>query len=257
MNYLVNYSDENFQAAQKYNSKTALGIGEFDHVFECGPQSIDPIFHKRNESILTLSRGGGYWLWKPYIIRKCLDQVNLNDILIYSDSGAFFKSSSKPLTELPLTHNQDVIPFELELIESNWTKRDAFVFMGCDELGFDKTRQRLASFIVIRKSEFSIHFFDQYLAYCENKNILTDLENISGLPNYDGFKDHRHDQSVFSLLTKKYSLPAFRDPSQWGNPRINEYENSQYDQIVEHTRSKAPKEARLLYRIKRKIFPRK
>ena len=30
-----------------------------------------------------------------------------------------------------------------------------------------------------------------------------------GFPNYDSFKDNRHDQSVLSLLVKKYHLTDF------------------------------------------------
>ncbi len=38
-----------------------------------------------------------------------------------------------------------------------------------------------------------------------------------GLPNYEGFIDNRHDQTVLSLLAKKWGIIPFRDPSQWGN----------------------------------------
>ena len=257
MFYMVNYADEKFKGAQKYNSKTALDVGAFDHVFEYGPELIDPVFASRHRRILSMPRGGGYWLWKPYFVRKCLDLIADGEILVYSDSGAHFRTSAKPLANLPIQFGQDVIPFELELNEGVWTKRDAFVLMECEGRGFEHSRQRLASFIVVRKSAFSIEFLDKYLDYCTDERILTDAENVCGLPNFDGFIEHRHDQSVFSLLTKKYGLKAFRDPSQWGNSRVAEYQNSSYGQIVWHTRSRNPKEAKLLYRVKRFLFPRR
>ena len=34
-----------------------------------------------------VTRGGGYWIWKPYIISKMLEQINENDILVYIDAG--------------------------------------------------------------------------------------------------------------------------------------------------------------------------
>jgi hypothetical protein len=257
MLYLVNYADEKFKSAQRYNSRTALTHGGFDHVFECDPAGIDPAFAQENHAILSLPRGGGYWLWKPYFIRKFLAQMEEGQVLVYSDAGSYFRSSAKPLAILPDQFKQDVIPFELELFESAWTKRDAFVLMDCDGQDYEKSRQRLASFIVVRKSAFSIEFFDRYLAYCTDSRILTDADNVCGLPNFDDFTEHRHDQSVFSLLSKSYGLQAFRDPSQWGNSRLAEYVNSDYGQVIEHTRSKNPKEAKLFYRIKRMILPRK
>src|SRR3989338_10956210 len=40
-----------------------------------------------NEFISSNSIGYGYWIWKPYIILKTIDDLNADDILIYMDSG--------------------------------------------------------------------------------------------------------------------------------------------------------------------------
>jgi hypothetical protein len=252
--YLVNFANQTFREAQKFNTRMALKIGGFDNVFEYGPQLIDRTFFEENKAILNSPRGGGYWLWKPYIIRDALRKINDGDILIYADSGSHFIRNAIELGTLPDKFNQDVISFEMELPESSWTKRDAFVLMGCDDFGFEKSNQRLGSFMVIKKSPMSLKFVDEYLAYCCDERIITDIPNTCGLSNYPDFKEHRHDQSVFSLLSKKYGLTTFRDPSQWGNSRIAEYKNSPYPQLIEHTRHKIPKNAKLKYRIKRFLF---
>ena len=240
MIYLLNFANENFLQAQKLNTKTGLSIGECDYVFECNPALIDLEFATLNTGILQSPRGAGYWLWKPYFIRKTLMNLKDGEVLIYSDSGSFFRKSAKPLASLPDAFNQDIIPFELELYESAWTKRDAFVYMDCEGRGYELTLQRLASFIVVKKTKLSLHFFDQYIKYCCDERVLTDLENTSGLNNFPDFIDHRHDQSVFSLLSKKFEFQAFRDPSQFGMTRIKNYTNSDYGQIFEHTRDKNP-----------------
>jgi len=60
-----------------------------------------------------------------------------------------------------------------------------------------------------------------------------------GKPNYKEFIDHRHDQSIFSVLTKKYNLLAYRDPSQWGNEDIKTYKSTSfYPQIIVSTRQR-------------------
>ena len=256
MNLLVNFATPNFQKAQQFNRKTAMQIGNFDQVFCANPSLIDAQFKQEHQIILNQNRGAGYWLWKPYFILSKLNELSEGDLLMYTDSASHFIHSAIPLFELPKKYGQDIIPFELELLESAWTKRDAFVYMDADAKGYIQSRQFLASFIVMRKSAFSIQFMKEYLHYCTNPNILTDLENICGLPNYPDFKSHRHDQSVFSLLCKKYDLRGFRDPSQWGNNRTADYFNSDYPQILEHTRQKSPKQARLSYKIKRFFFPK-
>ena len=256
MKLLVNFATENFRVAQQFNTKTAFKIGGFDRVFNASPDLIDGQFKVQHESILSQAKGAGYWLWKPYFILQALYQLQDGDVVMYADAASHFIRSANPLLELSVTYKQDIIPFELDLIESAWTKRDAFVYMNADGMGFQETRQFLASFIVIRKSAFSMRFMAEYLEYCSNPKILTDQDNLCGLPNYPGFSAHRHDQSVFSLLCKKYQLQGFRDPSQWGNSQASQFSNSSYPQILEHTRQKSPKQAKHLYKLKRFIFPK-
>ena len=59
---------------------------------------------------------------------------------------------------------------------------------------------------------------------------------MAGQANFIEFKDHRHDQSVLSLMTVKYGLEMFRDPTQWGNSEKDLFANSPYDQLFDHHR---------------------
>ncbi len=52
--------------------------------------------------------------------------------------------------------------------------------------------------------------------------LLQKIKNTQGLDNYPEFVAHRHDQSVWSLMSKKYQINRFRDPSQFG--LIHQYE---------------------------------
>jgi hypothetical protein len=89
-----------------------------------------------------------------------------------------------------------------------------------------------------RKSKFALEFVNEWLNFSRDKRIITDLENQVCFPNYDGFIEHRWDQSIFSLLIKKYDLQPYRDPSQYGNGLRDFYSNSKYDQLIVHTRKK-------------------
>ena len=44
------------------------------------------------------------------------------------------------------------------------------------------------------------------MGYACDARIITDMPNVCGKQNYRGFIEHRHDQSIFSLLTKKYQV---------------------------------------------------
>lgn len=238
MTLLVNYANAAFRHAQQRNSQTGLQVAGFDRVASYKPADIDRIFYNRNATVLSQPRGNGYWLWKPYFIRRSLDLIAEGDCLFYCDAGAYFIAPIAPLMEICVRTGQDVIPFELTSKEAAWTKRDAFISLDCDSILFTQTPQRLASYILLRKSDFSINFIDEFLAYAQKECVLTDRENQMGLPNFPEFKDHRHDQSIFSLLTKKHGLSAFRDPSQYGNECQSLHPDSTYGQIIEATRER-------------------
>ena len=110
--------------------------------------------------------------------------------------------------------------------------------MDGDKPKFYDTKQRLAGFQLIKKTQFSVTFYEEYLNYAQDERIITDDNNTLGYKNYDGFKENRHDQTIFSLLTKTYNLKAFRDPSQWSG-RYKLDDNKEYPQIIELTRNKS------------------
>lgn len=239
----VNYADKSFQRAQKLNSKTAKQWGA-DKVIEYGPKDIDKTFRRRNHEILAAPRGGGYYLWKPYIYRKAYDVLREGDYLIYTDSGAVYINKIQYLIDCMEQEKVPVMIFSLEQerVEKGNTKRDAFVLTGCDEAQYTDTPQSIGGYFVCKKAPEVKAFLDEVLQYAQDIRIISDKPNVMGLPNYKEFTDHRHDQSVISLMSKKYGFKRFRDPSQFG--QMNHYEpevehRSTYPQIVDSHRLNA------------------
>jgi hypothetical protein len=228
----INYANVNFRKQQKFALKAAQYIGGFDKVIGYTVNDIDKGFALRYQNILSQVRGGGYWLWKPYFIQRSLKKMSIGDYLFYSDSGAFFLKSVVPLVEVLENSNKDIMAFELPLIEEQWSKKELIRNMGCDEDLYLKSNQISASFILIKKTEQSEKFVEEYLAYsCQELN-LTDIYDVN-VEQDANFIEHRHDQSVFSLLYKRYGYEAFKDPTQHGKCPRN-YADS--DESVEEAR---------------------
>ena len=236
---LINYANKSHYESQYNNKKSALINGDIDRVFCLGPNDIDSDFKDKYSHILQQRRGAGYWLWKPYLILKYLkERVNYDEILIYSDSGVTFLKSFLPVIELMDSLKTDIGCFEIIQVEKKWTKRDLFITMGLDKPEYTDTFQRMASYQVIRKTQFTLKFYEEYLNLCTIEHNITDTSSVAN--NYDSFKEHRHDQSIFSLLTKKYNIPCMRDPCQWnfeGNNGVSKAPGN-YGVIINHHRNK-------------------
>ena len=88
------------------------------------PDSLAPKFRQEHSEILSLKRGNGLWLWKPYIILDALEHVDEGDYVFYCDSGAFFFDSAMPLIES--MGDCDVWVSGISLLEEQWTKSEEF-----------------------------------------------------------------------------------------------------------------------------------
>lgn len=233
---LLNYADGAFTTAQKHNAQTGLAVGGFDGVAMMGRQHIDATFAARNRHILEQPRGAGYWLWKPYFIDLLLrEHLQDGDMLFYSDSGAHFVHSADPVIELCRQRRDlPVLLFTLEDHHRNsvWTKRDCFHFMGLDQPAYAEAPQILASFVVCERGPESRDFVSRWLRYAQDARLITDAPNECGLPNYPDFRDHRHDQSILSLLGRRHGVTVVPDISQWGDGR----RPAGIPRIMEHTR---------------------
>ncbi len=257
MVYLISFATKEFYESQKKLKSSALKFGVDKVVSYKREDIIKTAFYKDNKDILNQKRGAGFWLWKPYIILDILEKVNDGDIVIYADAGIEVISDLNPLIELCIKKN-DVLIFcdGGEHLNKEFTKRDCFIMMDCDSEEYWNSVQCLASFHIYIKNDSCVEFLNKWLFFCRNKHILTDVENICGKDNFSGFKDHRWDQSVLSLLSRKTKKEIFRDPTQWGNHlkmkefRINgefclkkytsilSFNNSPYGTLLNHHRER-------------------
>ncbi len=219
--YLVNFATPNFYKAQRKLNKSALRFG-VDQCISYNQRLLKKTgLYPKNRAILDQKRGAGYWLWKPFIILETLRSAEDDDIVIYSDSGAEVIAPLDPLVAL-CQQKGGILLFNVHIPNNKhtnimWTKRDCFVLMDADEPRFHNAEQIAGSPQLYQKNPRSIAFVKEWLDYCTDERVLTDIPNRCGLDNYAEFKDHRHDQSVLSLLAVRHKVETFRDPSQFGN----------------------------------------
>ena len=236
----INYADKNFAKAQQLNLKTALAWGA-DRTIAYTPADIDASFRRKNQAILAAPKGNGYYLWKPYFLNKAYRELGAGDYLIYTDAGSVYVNRIEYLIDCMEREGQELMVFSLqkEMLERKYTKRDAFVLMGCDNPRFTDTPQSIGGYVILKKSDFVEKFIAEDLSYAQDARMITEQNNTLGFDNYPEFIAHRHDQSVWSLMVKKYDLKRFRDPSQYG--LVNHYEpeverRSTYPQIIDSHR---------------------
>lgn len=161
------------------------------------------------------TRGYGYWSWKPYFLKKKLSEMNDGDIVVYADTGCMLlKDNVDELRKwFGIAYNSPsgiLSPCFGPYLEHEWTRYDLYDYINktYNENNidiFDKAIQCGAGVLVICKNEKSVDFVNQWNDVMSNHfELCTDAQ--SSMPNHPKFHENRHDQSVFSMLSKIYGI---------------------------------------------------
>jgi hypothetical protein len=216
--HYINYAHNRYFLSQQLALSKARGLGfvATGYTFE----DLDPQFVTANAHILSQPRGAGYWIWKPYLILRKLNEIQDGDYLMYVDSGAYLGKDVDDI--LRMINHKGLLTFSLGAVgdhqNSMWTKGDCFHAINRDfhhhEDSFKDNLQILASFLCIRKCPAAVSFIETWLRYCLMENLVTDSPSVAK-PNFPDFKEHRHDQAILSLLVYNLDIMYLPDICQW------------------------------------------
>jgi hypothetical protein len=200
---VISYADKCCLQAQRLNAETALRYGA-DQVIALNRTHLSEEFMSKNLFILDHVKGGGYWLWKPWIILAALRNTDA-DIVVYSDAGNNFKGDLREFAIKSLSLTDIAAPILTCCLESDWTRRDVLQFLAADHPLVTDRPQIGAYLIVLRRTDVSISFVEKWLQLCEYPALLMDGDN-STVANYPTFNKHVHDQSLFSVMFKQHGF---------------------------------------------------
>jgi hypothetical protein len=211
--HFITFATNNYLNDAKELCESALNKGGFDTVKIYNLDDLDSIFLNKNKHILEQPRGAGYWLWKPYVIQKHLYEIDDGDILCYCDSLYLFLKDIRTTSDIWLASKNISAPYnkpnETSWYEKNFTKFDSLVLMNVPRNLHDVYRanyQVWAGFFLTRKCLNSQRFVGEWVTYAQDSRIITDVKSIFG-PEDKEFIDNRHDQTVLSILLKKWGIP--------------------------------------------------
>jgi hypothetical protein len=150
-------------------------------------------------------RGYGYWIWKPYIIKKTMEEALDGDSVLYLDSGCELLLEKRAMLAADMESAEKLLILgQPTQVEAEYTKADLLAEMGISHpyhLFSPQLQAGAILFHVCPTTRSLVH--DWYELASDYKNID---DSPSTLPNFPFFSEHRHDQSVFSLLVKEYGL---------------------------------------------------
>jgi hypothetical protein len=216
MIYFLTYGDDKYKKSKDRISIEALNIGLFDKIIIKSPRDLPDNLPDMTKKVLSLSRGGGFWIWKPIIIKIQLDLINDGDILIYVDSGCHINiyGIDRLYEYLSfINDNKPILRFKMDCApEYKYTTSAIFKHFSVENnKDIILSGQYVGGIQIIKKCKVSTNIINEWYNVAIEKPLLfTDFYN--NIDRHNDFVDNRHDQSIFSIITKLnidniYTLP--------------------------------------------------
>jgi len=245
------YSSDLKRSANRFKMQ-AKGMQIYDKIFMFTEKDLNEDFKEYVNSLLKLGKkkGYGYWVWQTFFHKKVLSQINEGDIYHWCDVGCHFNLNGKTRLkeyikilekeptgflgfqykdlEFKNLKNNFVYPNYLEI---QYTKSDLFNhFKLKDDDPIIKSPQVWGGSFFIRKCSKSMQMMDEHYRITRNRFDLIDDDEKKFLTKpMSEFIQHRHSQSVLSIIVKKAGsslLSAYE--SEWA---VDENGNRTYEHL--------------------------
>lgn len=231
--HFITYGDSNFEKSKKRILNEAKEFNEFKTIKGYGPGDLSKDFKEKYKDILSMSRGGGYWIWKLNIIKDSINNINDNEYLIYLDAGCTINKHGKTrffeyIDKLENSENNyGILSFQIPHNEYKYTTKEIFNYFNISfESDIFKNGQYMATLLIMKKNKHLINLLEIYeKCILDNKLLITDKYN-----NHNQFKefiDNRHDQSIFSIIRKIHGSEVIDGDETWivpfGEPESMKY----------------------------------
>jgi hypothetical protein len=203
--HFISYGDEKFKASKRRIYNEAVNTGWFNSIKCYGKEDLSIEFCHEFKNILSMNRGGGYWIWKFDIILNKLQEINDNEFLIYADCGCTINPTGyhrlNEYIEMIKNNRNKIISFQLKHMEKVFTTKQIFESFNIPENHpIETSRQYVGGILIMQKCNNIINIFKDCLDKLRKNPLL--ITNYYNNNQRSYFKDNRYDQSILSVARK-------------------------------------------------------
>uniref|UniRef100_A0A6C0DSW1 Uncharacterized protein n=1 Tax=viral metagenome TaxID=1070528 RepID=A0A6C0DSW1_9ZZZZ len=205
-------SQDYLEAVQRLTGQ-ARALHLFDSIVgftDVDLRADEAFWAKHGTFIEKHNRGFGYWIWKPYLILKTMQTLKDGDLLLYADAGCEIDVSKRHEMQksFEIAKLDRLVGTTTPHREISWSKMDVVRKIDVVDPCHLNTDQRQATAILFLVCPETSELVSKwYELACDYHLIDDSRSNAANIPE---FCQHRHDQSIFSLLSKKLHLYSLR-----------------------------------------------
>ena len=205
---LISFADGKYANRKFAFKKQAEAFEIFSDIEVHNRKTLDYEFLKKHEKFIeSNNRGFGYYIWKPQIVLQEIRSARNYDLLCWLDAGFTlnFHGKKRFLEYVSMAQKSSyrMLSFFNFHTEYIWTKADLALRLGVDKNPLIMNSSQIASgFFFIAPTRANIKLITDWAKISVENDYHYSSDAPSEQPNHERFVEHRHDQSIFSLLTK-------------------------------------------------------
>jgi len=207
-----------FAGGQKYSTEylvaDARAVGVFDEVKGYGPKDLGEAFWRRHEKFFAANRrrrGYGRWIWKPYIIRREMESMSDDDILVYCDAGALVHERQRAAARLQESF-QHLMTLPVGLCANRaprrfaygWSREYVLVAMDATSDSIRGMAPYRSGRILCRKHAPAMRVINAWADLVDQQRYDVFGPARSQLPDHPKYKKHFKEQVSLTILMGKY-----------------------------------------------------
>lgn len=221
--YLCSFASPDLKLSVNRFIKQSHELKFYDEVKVFGWKDLSLEKKKQIQSIFNKGqkRLYGYGSWKAEIILSYLDKIPKNSILQYSDIGCIFNANGRERLKeyIQITDKKNILAFKYSdpklnfkneykfqiYFENQYTKADAWEYFNIDNNSdILKTEQIWSGTMFFKNNIYTKEILNNWKKALNVTNLIDDTQSMK--KNHPNFIEHRHDQSMLSLIFKKENI---------------------------------------------------
>lgn len=208
----ASYANEAMAYSLKRIGRQARRLRIFDEVILYTQADLSE--ELRKHPLMQYSRGGGYWVWKPWLIQKTLNEHPPGDIVVYVDAGSTLRKSPEWNRLFGLMESYDTLCFQYaETVPQfarwgnactqikYWTKKNALSYLDdyFQDTGYRENCKIMGGLLFMKNPDNSL--LRQWLDISLNHpELIVDPTEEEMKDQEPGFAYHKHEQSFLTAL---------------------------------------------------------
>ncbi|MBR4351627.1 MAG: hypothetical protein IKQ01_01000 [Bacteroidales bacterium] len=208
----IAYADAALAYSLKRIGRQARRLQIFDEVILYTPADLSEEI--KAHPLMQYSRGGGYWIWKPWLIQKTLRDHTPGDVVAYADAGSTLRKSTEWERLFGLMERYDTLCFQYaENVPEfaywgnsctrikYWTKKRALTYLDnyFQDTGYRENCKIMGGLLFMKNPDNSLlrKWLDISLNHPE---LIVDPTEEEMKDQEPGFAYHKHEQSFLTAL---------------------------------------------------------